>query len=440
VNSSGAASLHHEAFKDKVPWMTIVFLTAVFFLTQHDWYFSLNAENYFGASLNDFTESVDQGSTFRRIAFLSLGLFALLNQVCRKKRFQFRLKGLLAWSIIIFLSWASLSLTWSVDPGISCRRLLLLAILCLGAFAAAQIFSLHNLVLYVFITSLCYLHLGLAAEIVLGTFHPLSEGYRFAGTLHPNSQAVNCALLVLSSYCLAKEGKGWRWFFLAVVLEALIFLVFTKSRTSLGFALLAPMLYSFSALPLARKGAVILSLLFTSCLLVLFSSVLFPTLENAITLGRDDSDTITLTGRVPLWSEMLDYIARRPVQGYGYDSFWTSQHVADIASEQGWVVTQGHSAYLDLTLGLGIFGSVLYFLIMAGGIKKTSIQYGKTGGVVHKFFGIVLTYFMLLGLLESIPFMANHTTFLCMILLSTYAFSSTELTRISKKGYRDGKN
>ena len=424
MNRPITATPQQAASSAQIPWLTFLFLATVFFVAQHDWFFSLTAGEGFGTTVDEFTARVDQGNILRRIVFFSLGGFAAFSFFLQKGRYRVKINGTLGWLILLFLSWALLSLTWSDDPAISFRRLVLLAMLCLGAFAVSQRFSLHDIVLWVFISSIIYLHIGLVAEVVLGRFHPLSVGYRFAGTLHPNSQGINCALLFFASFFLLRNEKRLRWFYIAIVCESFIFLFLTKSRTSLGFALLAPLLYWFMTLSLSRKGAVILCVIFVSCILLLFGSFVFPTFEHAITLGREDANTITLTGRIPLWNEMLGYIFKRPIQGYGYDCFWTSHHVAEIASEQDWAVTQGHSAYLDVSLGLGLIGGSLYVLIMMVGIRRTLIDHEVSDNADHAFFGIVLIFIILNGTLESIVIMTNQILFILMLILARFGFLS----------------
>ena len=321
-------------------------------------------------------------------------------------------------------------LFWSENLAISFRRLVLFVIFWISAFAVSQRFPLRDIVLWIFFSTLIYLHVGLAAELALGTFHPLAGGYRFAGTLHPNSQGINCALLFFASFFLLIGQKRWRWVFIAIVCESLIFLFLTKSRTSLGFALIALLLYWSMWLPLPRKGAIVLCVIFISCILLLIENNFMSVLQYILTLDRKDAETITLTGRIPLWGQLLSYIARRPIQGYGYDGFWTSRHIAEISSEQKWVVFQGHSVYLDLSLGLGVVGAVAYILMVLIGIRRTVSDHKASRNAEYSFLGVVLIFIVLNGLLESIVIMANQVTFVILLILARLGFSSQPRVRL----------
>jgi O-antigen ligase len=58
----------------------------------------------------------------------------------------------------------------------------------------------------------------------------------------------------------------------------------------------------------------------------------------------------------------LQYIARRPLTGYGFSAFWgTPQVVYGIGENASWVNTasDAHNAYVNLALGIGLPGLAL---------------------------------------------------------------------------------
>jgi exopolysaccharide production protein ExoQ len=414
---------------EKVPWFMFFFLSIVFFIAQHDWYFPLCSGEGFNITIDEFSQITEQGNLLRRIIFFLFGIFALVN-ILRSGFYRVKITGILGWFILFLISWAFLSLAWTENFSISFRRLLLFAMLCLGAFTVSQRFLPRDIALWVFFSMFCYLHIGIAAENVLGTFHPLSGDYRFAGTVHPNTQGINCALLFFASVFVLLNEKRWRWFFFFIMFESLIFLYLTKSRTSLTFAFISILIFWLLTLPSSKKMAIIPYVIFVSCLLILFSDYLFPVINHAIALGRKYSDTITLTGRIPLWKQIIFYIEKRPILGYGYDCFWTSNHLTEVANEQGWTVTQGHSAYLDISLSLGIGGAILYIIIIIIGIKQTLFYHKRSDNYYYYFLGIVLVFIALNGLLESIVIIPNQVTFISMLVLAKLGFHTRNKTKI----------
>ena len=75
-----------------------------------------------------------------------------------------------------------------------------------------------------------------------------------------------------------------------------------------------------------------------------------------------------MTGRTKIWKIVLHLIDQRPLQGWGWSSYW----VPWVAPYKGLVVInhvpyyQAHNAFLDVWMQLGIFGLGL-FLVLIGG-------------------------------------------------------------------------
>lgn len=73
-----------------------------------------------------------------------------------------------------------------------------------------------------------------------------------------------------------------------------------------------------------------------------------------------------MTGRTKIWKIVLDLIDQRPLQGWGWSSYW----VPWVEPYDGLVVInnvpyyQAHNAFLDVWLQLGIFGLGLFLLLV----------------------------------------------------------------------------
>ena len=406
----------------RFPWLSFLYLAAVFFVAQHDLSYSLKGTDDFGATVEEFTTLTLQGSVLRRVIFVSLGIFAA-GSLGRYGWRGLKPQGATGRLCLFLLAWSILSLAWSADPDFTLRRVMLLVILSLGALAVAQRFTLQNLLLWVFLSTFCYLQAGVLAELALGTFHPLSGGYRFAGTVHPNSQGTNCAYLFFATLFLLKNGRRWRPFLLPVAVQALLFLFLTKSRTSLLLALITLLIYRLLILPLARKGAMVLGLLFLAGNLLLFADLVLPSLQRMLTLGRTNVDLATLTGRIPIWQQVAGYVAARPIQGYGYDSFWSYRHIDEIATYQSWTVTHGHSSYLDCMLGLGFIGAAALLLLLLAGIGRALRARRVLRNESYGFLAVLLIFAALNGLLESIFIQPSHAMFVCLLALAKLGFT-----------------
>lgn len=78
-------------------------------------------------------------------------------------------------------------------------------------------------------------------------------------------------------------------------------------------------------------------------------------------LGRDS----TLTGRLPLWSTLVDASQDRPWLGFGYNAFWLGWQgdgSSSVWSMHPWHPNHAHNAFLDLYLNLGLIGLTVFML------------------------------------------------------------------------------
>ena len=411
----------------KIPWITFLFLAAVFFVATHDLFFSLIED--FNMPLDLLEKATIEGSLTRRIAFLSLGLLGAVS-LMRQGLSRLKINGLLGWLILFYIFWSFLSIAWAEDSALTFRRLVIFAMLCLSALAVSKSFSLRDIIFFVLLSTGFYLLIGIVAEIALGTFHPIEPIYRFAGTIHPNQQGRHFAMLLIAGVTAAQSVKRGRILFLACILIGIIFLILTKSRTSFACAMLALFAYWALLSSLSHKITLFLVVSITFCLfLLLVGDAFFPAMRQGILLGREDPTVYTLTGRVPLWHQCLEYVAKRPLIGYGYNSFFNSRNIRTFSNSQGWALSAGHSVYLELLLNVGCIGMITFVLIFILGIKK-SIKYLKIfGNIEYAFLCSLLVFFVFVGILESGLITSSFQMFLSMVVLARLGFQNPQDTK-----------
>jgi exopolysaccharide production protein ExoQ len=77
----------------------------------------------------------------------------------------------------------------------------------------------------------------------------------------------------------------------------------------------------------------------------------------------------TFTGRTSIWAFALDMIERRPLLGWGYQSYWlVGPDAPSVLEAPGWVaeMPNAHNGYLDTILETGLLGlAVLTTFIIA---------------------------------------------------------------------------
>jgi O-antigen ligase len=101
-------------------------------------------------------------------------------------------------------------------------------------------------------------------------------------------------------------------------------------------------------------------------------------------IGKDP----TLTGRTEIWGYVCDYIAMKPLLGWGYYGFWNMQNPAAIAISAAvhWSVPESHNGMLELLLTTGFLGTG-FALVLFG--RNLVLGFGCLGGP-HREAGIAM--------------------------------------------------
>jgi exopolysaccharide production protein ExoQ len=360
------------------------------------------------STLEDFVNpdrmvaSSREGTLTRQLALGSLGLFGATAFAWPGRR-QIHLESLLGVLCLSYLAWCAATLLWTDDLGTSLRRLAAMACEIMAGLAIAKHASARQLVWIVFWCTLSWLGLGIAAEFSQGTFRPWHADYRFSGIFHPNEMGVACALLAASALYLCAGRHSLRRVLLPIAALGGVLLLLTGSRTALAALVLAMVVLWF--VTARRSGKLLYASVITvagSMIILALSVGMLTFSTKSVALGRDDHDVSSFTGRIPLWRELVQVYAHdRPLLGHGFGAFWTAKRITDVSESQGWAVPNAHSSYIDLVLGVGFIGAVLYlsamFLAIAVALRK-EIHLPKAG---FGFIAILIIYGLVDGVLES---------------------------------------
>ena len=289
---------------------------------------------------------------------LLLGGTLVLAYVHRERVLPLMMKGHL---VTAFLLLALVSATWSIDPGVTLRRMmpLVACLLFAGYFIAAHsmevaIDRLAAACLFMAVTSA----LISAAMPSLGSItvtHPGSWNGIFP---HKNSLGQLCVIA-----CITFGWKFWtfpekRGRYALTLLFLLALCVLSQSKTGLIGSLVG--IFAFPLLKLLRVPGLLRLWFFfifgAGAVLGMAILGLFWT-EILTGLGRDP----TLTGRIPLWGLLLTFAMEHPLLGYGYSAFWLqwnpdAEFVWQVVQ---WDAPEAHNAYIDMLLQLGLVGLVI---------------------------------------------------------------------------------
>lgn len=408
-------------------WLTFCLLLPAFFLTEHSATISL-ADAYTGTA-DQMEMDAAGGNVIRRIVFLGLAGWGALMLLLPSER-RLRMSGGIGLCILGFAGWAFLSIFWSVDSSMTIRRCLAMGCLLTAALGIARQLSTQELLRLGWLIPLTTLFVGVAAELALGTFHPHTGSYRFAGTLHPNTQGMYLASLCLAAFCWCRES-GWRQLGpLSLLLIGFSFLVLTKSRTSAaGFLVAVTLLLTLRTRSSVKwmTGFASAWVVAVAALTVLLSGIdVKQELTELALLGRQEQAE-SLTGRLPIWTELQTSVEQRPLTGFGYDTFWTPDRIETVSSTLHWAIHEAHSAYIDTLLSVGLIGLLILLTGVVVGIRAASRRYLAEGEPLYGFLFGLFVFGLINGFTESGMTMPMFVPFLCVCGLASLATRRCEV-------------
>lgn len=352
--------------KSEVRWalfVTALVVGIAFFASGHDFFVS-RAVSY-TQTADEMEIAASGGNAIRRLAFFALGGWGLVLLAIGKR--PLHVDWPLVASLSLLLGLAAASFLWADEPGMCLRRLMVLFCGVIGATGIARAFSLREMSWLVVVTLGTLALLGVMVEVALGTFRPWAGDYRFAGTVHPNTQGPALAAMCFAALGLTKAGGKWRpllWFVFGV---GAVLLVLTKSRTTTAAFFVSIVAVQLVRLPLTTKltGGLAAAWLGSLALWMIWVSGINPATDfrDAVLMGRAD-EAETLSGRAFIWPEVVRYAQERFLLGYGYESFWTPGRIEAISKELGWGLREAHNAYLEVWLWLGAVGIVLLLVVV----------------------------------------------------------------------------
>lgn len=361
------------------------------------------------------------GNKSRQLAVLGLGA---LGAICLVLPSAQRLKLIDPLMLVglVYLFYIAASYTWSIDPEATKRRLTVLSFFIVAAVGVGRQIPARLIPELTMVCMFGYLVLGVISENIYGTFRPWSGEHRFAGTTHPNIQASYLVAMCLSAWAVHKQEGPFRPFALFVLFTGLAFLYLTRSRTSVGGLVLA---FAFASAATADRlrffkfGFALTWLLCLGSMLILALGTDFSSsAEDLLRMGRREAaveDASSLTGRLPLWEELWNYVRLKPVYGHGYEAFWTTDNFVAVASEIDWAPATAHNSFLECMLDLGYIG--LAIMLLGIGVILIKLIWNTVGKTQpHQQFVLGLFVFTLIyGMTEAGIRSPSTATFFLML-------------------------
>jgi exopolysaccharide production protein ExoQ len=273
--------------------------------------------------------------------------------------------------LLAYLAFAGASVTWAFSPERSsvrfAQQVMILTSIVLPAILAGRTVDMMRALFLCFAFSLIlnlYFVLQGSSTIVLVGSNLVDIG--FQGYFEGKNYLGECGAVAFLLSLHEVFTRGWRRLFGIMVVALAFFLVYlSNSKTALSLALVCPFLAALALIVRKLTGvSVAIILLSIPLCFVLLSSVSNFNFERMSYILYGDS---SLTGRTVIWDFADTEIARSPLVGWGYQSFWLVPNSPAFTDAPGWVkgMPNAHNGYIDTKIEMGYTGLafLLAFLI-----------------------------------------------------------------------------
>lgn len=295
---------------------------------------------------------------------LSLGMMAFIGLALRDGAFG-RTIGFY-WPVVVPVALAFASMAWSVEPSLSLRRVLALAVVLFfglwlverfarqGTFAlfagAAVLITVINVAVAIAVPSM-----GVHPPVTeLGEANPHAGAWRGLFD-HKNDFGRMMALCASVLWIAAGTHRQWRLVCGGALALAYLGVAGSTSGQAAFLSVSVPAtlyaVYRLRAVNPARRAMVLILAVPT-----LITGWFFSKLAFVFVLGLLGKDP-TLTGRTEIWAGVLQALQGNMLLGGGFGSGW------ELVGERLFILTgisvgHAHNGYLDLVTDLGVLGLV----------------------------------------------------------------------------------
>lgn len=277
--------------------------------------------------------------------------------------------------LLAYLAFAGASVSWALRPEISFTRfaqqvMIVISIVPPALLAARTSDMMRGLFLCfaaALLLNLFFVMAGTATIVInAGPQGSYRDYLGSPGYFSFKNYLGECAAVALLLSIREMSYRGRRRVFGAISAVVAIYLVFASdSKTALGLALICPVLAWLTLRTRKITGispAIIISLIPLSYIVL---STVAPHYNLNLLSYKLYGDG-TFSGRSIIWNFVQQEIDRRPLLGWGYESFWLVPGSPALVDAPGWVKTMpnGHSGYYDTMLDLGYLGFALLLVFI----------------------------------------------------------------------------
>jgi exopolysaccharide production protein ExoQ len=340
----------------------VLLLPLVYLLTDGLTSFQASGSGGYGGAAQDqqFFQSNSTPVAVRLITLLIwvICFYGILTYLPRVIKTAWEMKTITALALLSIVS-----VLWSQDPGLTFLKSILLVSGLLFTYYLVERFTPDEQMQLMLVLGAAILVISVLISVALPQYGVDIAG-AWRGLFNHKNRLSRGALLLLPP-ALILPARGFQRLTRALyILLALACIGLSQSRT--GWIVTAAYLGFFLSLRLfarfKKKDMVSILLVLVGC----FGYILWIVIDNFAMLTRLMGKDPTMSGRTQIWSAILDSGLKQPLLGFGYGAFWRGQNgeSLNIFLQTGFALWQGHNAFLDIWLDLGLVGLSLFLLTL----------------------------------------------------------------------------
>ena len=301
------------------------------------------------------------GNLVNQLGFGSLGVLAVVGHMLFSTRRV--VYALLRPTWLLMGAWMVLSVTHSATPDAAFRAVLFSLFAMIAATAVVclpnngRAFRVVLTIGALTVLGLSYFGVVALPSLAIhdaGGAEPQHAGLWRGIYTHKNVAGPVMAALFFGGLYLIRSGDRWSGWLIAILAAFFVYKTGSKATAALvpmvAFLVVSPRLFGGRALPI-----LVLSIAVVTMALMTIGTVLSPFLDSILQAILPGT---TFTGRMDLWRFALDQMRAQQWTGWGFESFWLSEHIfsAEVPFELSWDprgIVNSHSGYLDIAIALG---------------------------------------------------------------------------------------
>jgi O-antigen ligase len=265
-----------------------------------------------------------------------------------------------------YLGFAGASVLWAFKPEFSLIRfvqqvMIVTSIVLPAMLAVRTADMMRGLFLCFAFASILNVFFVLGGSSIIVSYGSIKVSVGYPGYFSFKNYLGECAAIAFLLSLHEMLYPGFRRVFGVIVLVIATSLIFlSDSKTALGLAFVAPFLAGLTLITrkTTRISPAIILLSIPLCYAVLSNLSGFNMNRLSYILYGDSS----FTGRQVIWDFANYEIGRRPLLGWGYQSFWlVGPDAPSVVEAPGWVkiMPNAHNGYYDTMLEMGYIGLAL---------------------------------------------------------------------------------